>query len=150
VTQLGRLMSYFPVEPCLARVVIAGAQHDCLQDILTVAAMLSSEEIWYTPRRKKGGAAMTQSRGGGGGGGGAGDDRFDQHMKRALQARQRLSHPEGDHLTFLAVYNEWLRRGASMQWCLVRRTKRQRGRLCRMECAWWCGSCCRARPARIG
>lgn len=112
VTSLGRLMALFPVEPCLARMIVASVEFDCLDDVLTIAAMLSSEEIWYTPRRQKGGSVLTQQRGGG-------DARYDQHVKKAFQARQRLSHPDGDHLSFLAVYNEWLRRGASMEWCLV-------------------------------
>ena len=118
VTPRGRLMSYFPVEPSLARMILAAQEFDCLDDILTVAAMLSSEEIWYSPRRKKGGSASAQR--GWGPGSQRGGGRFDEQVQRATRARQRLSHPDGDHLSFIVVYNEWLRSGASMKWCLVR------------------------------
>jgi len=114
VTELGRLMALFPVEPSLARMIVASVEFHCLDDVLTIAAMLSSEEIWYSPRRKKGGGASSQQHRGG-----RDSDRYNDHMKKAFEARQRLSHPDGDHLSFLAVYNEWIRRGASHEWCLV-------------------------------
>ncbi len=60
VSPLGRVMALFPVEPCLARMIVAGVEHGCVDDVLTIAAMLSSEEIWSVARQREAG-------GGGGG-----------------------------------------------------------------------------------
>ena len=47
ITPLGRQMVSLPLEPSLARTLIAAAQLGCLQQALTVAAMLSADSIFY-------------------------------------------------------------------------------------------------------
>ena len=46
VTALGRTMSCLPLEPSLARSLLAAVDLDCLPDAITVAAMLSAESIF--------------------------------------------------------------------------------------------------------
>lgn len=46
ITDLGKRMAALPLEPSLARSLVAAADHDCLPDALTVAAMLSAETIF--------------------------------------------------------------------------------------------------------
>ena len=46
ITDLGRRMAALPVEPSVARTLIAAAELHCLPDALTVAAMLSAETIF--------------------------------------------------------------------------------------------------------
>lgn len=46
VTALGRAMCALPLEPSLARSLLAAADLDCLPDALTVAAMLSAESVF--------------------------------------------------------------------------------------------------------
>lgn len=51
ITVLGRHMAALPVEPSVARTLIAAAKLHCLPDALTVAAMLSAETIFSGNRR---------------------------------------------------------------------------------------------------
>ena len=46
VTALGRAMCALPLEPSLARSLLAAVDLDCLPDALTVAAMLSAESVF--------------------------------------------------------------------------------------------------------
>lgn len=46
ITETGRRMAALPLEPSLARTLLAAADTDCLPDALTVAAMLSSDSIF--------------------------------------------------------------------------------------------------------
>ena len=46
ITSMGRRMAALPVEPSVARTLIAAAELHCLPDALTVAAMLSAETIF--------------------------------------------------------------------------------------------------------
>ena len=50
VTALGRTMSSLPLEPSLARSLLAAVDLDCLPDAITVAAMLSAESIFAGKR----------------------------------------------------------------------------------------------------
>lgn len=62
--------------------------------MVTIAAMLSVESIWFSRRKEKG-------------------DR-DQEADRAHAV---FRHPRGDHITYLMVYAAWEERGFSEQWC---------------------------------
>ena len=46
ITDMGRRMAALPVEPSVARTLIAATELNCLPDALTVAAMLSAETIF--------------------------------------------------------------------------------------------------------
>ena len=58
ITVLGRHMAALPVEPSVARTLIAAAKLHCLPDALTVAAMLSAETIFSGNRRACGHCSM--------------------------------------------------------------------------------------------
>lgn len=44
LTDLGAVMSEFPLDPQLAKMLIASCQHNCSNEILSITAMLSGEE----------------------------------------------------------------------------------------------------------
>lgn len=50
ITPLGRQMVSLPLEPSLARALIAATQLECLPHATTVAAMLSAESIFQGNR----------------------------------------------------------------------------------------------------
>lgn len=50
ITELGRLMSHLPLDPALARSLIAALDLQCVPEMLTVAAMLSAESIFMGGR----------------------------------------------------------------------------------------------------
>ncbi|XP_064262128.1 LOW QUALITY PROTEIN: pre-mRNA-splicing factor ATP-dependent RNA helicase DHX16 [Passer domesticus] len=91
LTQLGRRMAELPVEPMLAKMILASEQYGCTEEVLTVAAMLSvNNAVFYRPKDK---------------------------VLHADSARVAFSVPGGDHLVLLNVYNQWVASGHSLQWC---------------------------------
>jgi HrpA-like RNA helicase len=45
LTDLGSVMSEFPLDPQLAKMLIASCSHNCSNEILSITAMLSGEKI---------------------------------------------------------------------------------------------------------
>ncbi|XP_051883469.1 DEAD/H (Asp-Glu-Ala-Asp/His) box polypeptide 32a [Pristis pectinata] len=78
LSEIGIIMSEFPLDPQMAKALVASCEFDCVHEMLTIAAMVtapccfldpppSSEEVAYTCRRK-------------------------------------FFHPEGDHFTLINIY----------------------------------------------
>ena len=66
-----------------------GVDFGCSDEILTIVAMLSADNIWYRPKEKQ---------------------------ALADQKRAKFFQPEGDHLTLLAVYQGWAKAKFSNMW----------------------------------
>jgi len=90
LTRLGRKMAEFPLEPQLAKVLLTSVDLGCSEEVLTIVAMLSVENVWYRPKDK---------------------------AAAADQRKARFHQPEGDHLTLLAVYEGWKAAKFSNAWC---------------------------------
>eukprot|EP00878_Enallax_costatus_P010769 GHUV01011246.1.p1 GENE.GHUV01011246.1~~GHUV01011246.1.p1 ORF type:complete len:559 (+),score=148.87 GHUV01011246.1:499-2175(+) len=90
LTRLGRKMAEFPLEPPMSKVLIASVDLGCSDEILTILAMLSAQNIFYRPKEKQ---------------------------AQADQKRAKFFQPEGDHLTLLAVYEGWKANKFSNPWC---------------------------------
>lgn len=94
VTQIGREMSPLPVEPQLARAMIEANRLGVVEQMSTVAAMLSVERVFV-------------------GATGRGGDVHDKPSSVATPEEQAL----GDHVVFLRVYQEWQRAGRRRDFC---------------------------------
>jgi ATP-dependent RNA helicase DHX8/PRP22 len=90
LTRLGRKMAEFPLEPPLSKMLIASVDMGCSDEILTVVAMLSVQNVFYRPKDKQ---------------------------ATADQKKAKFFQPEGDHLTLLAVYEAWKAAKFSNPWC---------------------------------
>lgn len=90
LTRLGRKMADFPMEPSLAKVLIASVDMRCSDEILSIVAMLSLPNVFYRPKEKQ---------------------------AQADQKRAKFFDSTGDHLTLLAVYNGWKQAAYSSPWC---------------------------------
>nr|XP_054769577.1 pre-mRNA-splicing factor ATP-dependent RNA helicase DHX16-like [Lytechinus pictus] len=91
LTKMGRRMAEFPVDPMLAKMILASEKYKCSEEILSITAMLSvNNAIFYRPKDK---------------------------IVHADNARVNFFTPGGDHLTLLNVYNQWVETGFSTQWC---------------------------------
>lgn len=90
LTKLGRKMAEFPLEPPLAKMLLASVDLGCSDEILTIIAMIQTGNIFYRPREKQ---------------------------AQADQKRAKFFQPEGDHLTLLAVYEAWKAKNFSGPWC---------------------------------
>ncbi|KAI0272051.1 P-loop containing nucleoside triphosphate hydrolase protein [Russula aff. rugulosa BPL654] len=80
LTPLGAMMSEFPLDPQMSKMLIVSPEFNCSQEILTIVAMLSVPNIWLRPNNMR---------------------------KEADSAKQMLTVPDGDHLTLLNVFNEY-------------------------------------------
>jgi ATP-dependent RNA helicase DHX8/PRP22 len=90
LTKLGRRMAEFPMAPEESKMLLAAVDLECVDDVITIVAMLSVQTIFYRPRDKQELA----------------DDR-----------KRRFHSPLGDHMTLLEVYRQWIRHGRSTHWC---------------------------------
>ncbi|KAL0192271.1 hypothetical protein M9458_010567, partial [Cirrhinus mrigala] len=79
LSEVGIIMSELPLEPPLAKALIASCEFDCVNELLTIAAMLTAPPCFVTPPVNKEEAAATH--------------------------RRALLHPDGDHMTLINVYN---------------------------------------------
>ena len=90
LTRLGRKMADFPMEPPQAKMLIASVDLGCSEEILSIVAMLSVQNVFYRPKEKQG---------------------------QADSKKAKFHQPEGDHLTLLTVYNGWKGSQFSNPWC---------------------------------
>ncbi|KAL8269747.1 hypothetical protein Esti_006310 [Eimeria stiedai] len=94
ITPLGRKLTALPLPPRLGAMLLAAVTLDCEEAALTLAAMLSAENVWSTPftLSRKASSALTK-------------------------ARKRFSDPESDHLTLVGAYNHWLEADDPQAFC---------------------------------
>ncbi|EPQ53153.1 P-loop containing nucleoside triphosphate hydrolase protein [Gloeophyllum trabeum ATCC 11539] len=90
LTALGGIMAEFPLDPQLAKMLIVSPEFKCSNEILTIVAMLSVPNVWVRPPSQR---------------------------KEADAAKQMLTVPDGDHLTLLNVYNQYVANGQDKNWC---------------------------------
>lgn len=90
LTRLGRKMADFPMEPQLAKTLIASVDFGCSEEILTIVAMLSVQNVFSRPK---------------------------EQQAQADARKAQLSHVDGDHLTLLNVYKGWAAAGYADSWC---------------------------------
>ncbi len=80
LTDLGATMAEFPLDPQLAKMLVASPQYNCSNEVLSIVAMLSSPNIFMRPKNAQ---------------------------RAADEAKARFSHVDGDHLTLLNAYYAW-------------------------------------------
>lgn len=91
LTKMGRRMAEFPVDPMMAKMLLASEKYKCSEEIVTIACMLSvNSSIFYRPKDK---------------------------IIHADTARKNFNQTDGDHLSLLQVYNQWMESDYSTQWC---------------------------------
>ncbi|XP_043488176.1 ATP-dependent RNA helicase DHX33 [Polistes fuscatus] len=90
LTTLGRTMSLFPLDPRFTKVILASVEHQCLEEALTVIALLSVQSIFADPPAKR---------------------------QQAHAAKSRFASPEGDHVTLLNVFRSYISTSQKKVWC---------------------------------
>ncbi|GAA5896499.1 hypothetical protein JCM8208_004215 [Rhodotorula glutinis] len=89
LTPLGDLMSTFPLEPQLAKMLIVSPEFKCSNEILSIAAMLSVPNPYLRPNSQR---------------------------KEADEAKAQFAHPSGDHLSLLNLYHAY-KGSPDANWC---------------------------------
>lgn len=90
LTQIGSIMSDFPLEPQLAKMLISSPQFNCSNEILTITSMLSVPQPFVRPK---------------------------DQTKPADEAKEQFAHVDGDHLTLMNVFHAYKESGDDPQWC---------------------------------
>lgn len=90
LTDLGKKMVEFPLDPPLSKMVVNSVNYKCSSEIITIVSMLSVPPVFYRPK---------------------------EHEEEADAVREKFFVPESDHLTLLNSYLQWSRNGYSTQWC---------------------------------
>ena len=90
MTQVGSVMSEFPLDPQLGKMMCVSPQFHCSNEILTITAMLSVPNPFIRPR---------------------------DQQKEADEAKARFSHLDGDHLTLLNAFHAFKQNSEDSQWC---------------------------------
>ncbi|KAM3413504.1 hypothetical protein BST61_g11575 [Cercospora zeina] len=91
LTKVGRQMAEFPTDPMLAKAVLQADKEGCVDEVLSIIAMLGeAAALFYRPKDKK---------------------------LQADAARARFTVKEGgDHLTYLNIWNQWVDADFSYVW----------------------------------
>lgn len=91
LTKVGRQMAEFPTDPQIARAILAADKLGSVEEVLTIASMLSeSSALFFRPKDKK---------------------------IHADSARARFTIKEGgDHITMLNIWNQWVDSDFSHVW----------------------------------
>jgi pre-mRNA-splicing factor ATP-dependent RNA helicase DHX15/PRP43 len=90
LTQVGSVMSEFPLDPQLAKMMCVSPQLKCSNEIITITSMLSVPNPFIRPR---------------------------DQQSEADEAKSRFSHMDGDHLTLLNAYHAYKQNGEDQKWC---------------------------------
>jgi pre-mRNA-splicing factor ATP-dependent RNA helicase DHX38/PRP16 len=91
LTELGRLMTSFPMDPSLAKLVITSSTtYGCSEEMLTIVSMLSVPSVFYRPKER---------------------------LEESDAAREKFFVHDSDHLTLLTVYQQWAANGYRDGWC---------------------------------
>eukprot|EP01027_Heterolobosea_sp_BB2_P018679 GEZU01026281.1.p1 GENE.GEZU01026281.1~~GEZU01026281.1.p1 ORF type:complete len:648 (-),score=93.75 GEZU01026281.1:63-2006(-) len=78
---IGTQMAEFPVEPMLAKMLLASGEMQCSEEALTIAAMLSVQNVFVSSR---------------------------SIQDRVEKAKKRFAVKEGDHLMYLNIYDAFI------------------------------------------
>eukprot|EP00158_Paraphelidium_tribonemae_P004509 Partr_v1_DN26795_c0_g1_i2_m8449 putative DEAH (Asp-Glu-Ala-His) box polypeptide len=90
LTPLGKQMAEFPLDPPYSKALIMSKELECVQETIAVIALLSVENIFYTPNDKR---------------------------DEATEMRKKFTSQDGDLITYLNVLESYLLTGKDKKWC---------------------------------
>lgn len=90
LTPVGSALAELPVAPQIARMLVASAELGCSEQVVSIAAMLSVQNVFVSPKGQ---------------------------TKATDAARRSFAVAEGDHISLLNVYNSFVAQKKSTKWC---------------------------------
>uniref|UniRef100_A0A8C1ERJ9 Putative pre-mRNA-splicing factor ATP-dependent RNA helicase DHX32 n=1 Tax=Cyprinus carpio carpio TaxID=630221 RepID=A0A8C1ERJ9_CYPCA len=91
LSEMGIIMSELPLDPQMAKALLASCEFDCASEMLTIAAMLTAPSCFIEPP-----VGM---------------------VTEVMRCHVKFQHPEGDHFTLINIYNTFKRNFSQEQWC---------------------------------
>ena len=90
LTELGEMMADFPLEPQLAKMAISSPQFNCVEDVLTIIALLSVPHCFLRPKG---------------------------YYQEADACRMKFSNQHGDHITALNAFKAYAQNHYDDNYC---------------------------------
>ena len=90
LTALGKRMSYFPLEPKLSKAIISAKDYHCVEEMLSLVAMLSVESILHIPYTKR---------------------------DEAMAVRKKFTASEGDFFMLINIFRAYRQNKGNRTWC---------------------------------
>eukprot|EP00834_Sanchytrium_tribonematis_P007749 NODE_755_length_4181_cov_0.632533.p1 type:complete len:722 gc:universal NODE_755_length_4181_cov_0.632533:3817-1652(-) len=90
MTEIGHLMSDLPLDPEYAKIVLTAPKYDCVEDVLSIIAMLSVPNCLLRPIDKR---------------------------EEADSCHSHFKDQNGDHFTLLNIFKEFIQVSDKKQWC---------------------------------
>ncbi|XP_068084607.1 ATP-dependent RNA helicase DHX33 isoform X2 [Anabrus simplex] len=90
LTKIGQKMAQFPLDPRFSKILLSAKEYGCVEEILSIVALLSGESIFVTPPGKR---------------------------EKAVASREKFISTAGDHITLLNVYQGYKNVEQKKQWC---------------------------------
>jgi pre-mRNA-splicing factor ATP-dependent RNA helicase DHX15/PRP43 len=90
MTDIGYKMAEMPLDPQLAKLLLASPDYNCSNEVLSIIACLSVPSIFMRPK---------------------------EAAKQADEAKAQFANAESDHITILNAYNAYLQAGKNKDWC---------------------------------
>ncbi|CRG94001.1 pre-mRNA-splicing factor ATP-dependent RNA helicase PRP16, putative [Plasmodium gallinaceum] len=91
LTEIGKKMILFPLDPPLSKIVIYSEKFECTKEILIIVSMLSSPSIFLESK---------------------------ENSEAIESKKEKFTVPESDHLTLLNIYLQWRHHNYSYNWCV--------------------------------
>lgn len=98
LTELGTRMVQFPISPMYSKMLLKSTELGCAEEALSIIAMLSVETIFYAPKQRR---------------------------DEAGDARKKFLSYDGDHITLLNVYEQFMSSGSSKTSVVVQSEQRR-------------------------
>ncbi|PPD86478.1 hypothetical protein GOBAR_DD16570 [Gossypium barbadense] len=123
LTKLGEIMSEFPLDPQMSKMLVVSSEFNCSNEILSVAAMLSATVLsgFHAPvgmHHRISKQVLMQI---------VSVSQYSlmkqmvspclEAQKAADEAKARFGHIDGDHLTLLNVYHAYKQNNEDQSWC---------------------------------
>ncbi|GAW81615.1 pre-mRNA-splicing factor ATP-dependent RNA helicase PRP16 [Plasmodium gonderi] len=90
LTDIGKKMILFPLDPPLSKIVIYSEKFECTKEVLIIVSMLSSAAIFLEAK---------------------------ENSEAIESKKEKFTVPESDHLTLLNIYLQWRSHNYSPRWC---------------------------------
>eukprot|EP00475_Leptophrys_vorax_P034510 TRINITY_DN5576_c0_g1_i3.p1 TRINITY_DN5576_c0_g1~~TRINITY_DN5576_c0_g1_i3.p1 ORF type:complete len:637 (-),score=174.12 TRINITY_DN5576_c0_g1_i3:1042-2739(-) len=92
LSQAGQIMAELALDPKLSRMLLSSVEFECTEEILSIVSVLSVQSIFLNSSAKS-------------------------KLRVGDSSRRRFWVQEGDLITLLNIYNEYVEKGRSQRWC---------------------------------
>jgi len=90
ITETGHMLAALPLDPQLAKALVASPKYGCSNEILSIVALLSVPQVFMRPK---------------------------EAGRMADQAKKEFIHGDGDHITMLNAFHAFKQNNEDKDWC---------------------------------